>query len=88
MTRLLCLLVLTAILPDTDSQSISDYGLYVRPKVCGDNVKCPDFRGVESCPRPRVHYQKFNPENPCCPKVNLKKLQIKMMVFTLLTFSV
>lgn len=35
-----------------------------------ENNESLNLTHQDACPPPRKLYQKFNPNNPCCPKVN------------------
>ena len=54
-------------------------GPLLRPKACkeleknGFPTECKP-KSASSCPEPRIYYESFDAENPCCPKVVIKSL--------------
>ena len=59
-----------------DSEVCQDFDKSTCPKVqrdvTGDFRKPPsEWTPEERCPPPRKLYQRFDPEHPCCPKVNI-----------------
>ena len=46
---------------------------YVRPTSCKNKItSCPGLQR-ESCKSPKLYFATFNPEDPCCPKLEIQK---------------